>query len=67
MQLAVQNDLVVHQLDVKTAYLNAPIDCEIFMEQPEGFKYTCSNINSSENLVWQLNKSIYGIKQSGRN
>ncbi|CAB3995426.1 Hypothetical predicted protein [Paramuricea clavata] len=35
---AIQNDMLVHQMDVKTAYLNAPIDCEIFMEQPEGYE-----------------------------
>ena len=38
LQHAVQNDIFVHQIDVKTAYLNAPIDCEIFMEQPEGYE-----------------------------
>jgi len=37
IQVAVQHDLLVHQMDVKTAYLNAPIDCEIFVDQPEGF------------------------------
>ena len=43
LQLAVQEDMIVHQMDVKTAYLNAPIDCEIFMEQPEGFVKTDEN------------------------
>ena len=37
MQLAAQYDLTVHQMDVKGAFLHAPIDHEIFMEQPEGF------------------------------
>ena len=31
LQQAIQNDMLVHQMDVKTAYLNAPIDCEIFI------------------------------------
>lgn len=26
-------DLDVHQMDVKTAFLNAPIDCELYVEQ----------------------------------
>ena len=43
MQLAVQDNLVVHQMDVKTAYLNAPIDCEIYIEQPEGFEQQDKN------------------------
>lgn len=38
MQLAAQYDLKLHQMDVKTAYLHAPIDCEIYMKQPEGFE-----------------------------
>ena len=36
--MVVQYDLIVHQIDVKTAYLHAPIDYEIFVVQPEGFK-----------------------------
>ena len=38
MQLAVQEGMVVHQMDVKTAYLNTPIDCELNIEQPEGLR-----------------------------
>ena len=63
MQLAAEYNLCVHQLDVKTAYLNAPIDCEIYVEQPEGFRVN----DSDKDLVWRLNKSLYGLKQSGRN
>ena len=64
MQLSVQYDLLVHQMDVKTAYLNADIDCEIFVVQPEGFE-KCSD--DGQELVCKLNKSLYGLKQSGRN
>ena len=63
-QLAVQNDMVVHQMDVKTAYLNAPIDCEIYVKQAEGFEKKGEN---DEQLVCRLKKSLYGLKQSGRN
>ena len=38
MKKAVQEDLVLHQMDVKTAYLHAPIDCEVYLEQPEGYE-----------------------------
>ena len=34
IQCAIQNDMVIHQMDVRTAYLNALIDCKIYMEQP---------------------------------
>ena len=54
--------MFVHQMDIKTAYLNAPIDCEIFMELPEGYEG-----KSGEKLVYKLRKSLYGFKQSGRN
>lgn len=37
MQKAAQEDLVLHQMNVKTAYLHTPIDCEIYIEQSEGY------------------------------
>lgn len=61
MEKAAQDDLILHQMDVKTAYLHAPIDRDIYMEQPEGYEKV------GENLVCKLEKSIYGLKQSGRN
>ena len=64
IQLAVQMNLKVHQMDVKSAYLNAPIDKEIFVEQPQGYEIKGKN---NETLVWKLKKSLYGLKQSGRN
>ena len=64
VQLAAQNDLILHQMDVKTVYLNAPIDCEIYMEKPEGFAVPS---NFEDVLVCKLNKSLYALKQSGRN
>ena len=64
LQYAIQNDMLVHHMDVKMAYLNAPIDCEIFMEQPERYERVGKN---GERLVCKLNKSLYGLKQSGQN
>ena len=64
MQLAVQKGMVIHQMDVKTAYLNAPIDCELYVEQPEGYEQKGPN---GQKLVCKLKKSLYGLKQSGRN
>ena len=64
LQRVVQYDMTIHQMDVKTAYLNAPIDCDIYMQQPEGFTQLGSN---GESLVCKLKKSLYGLKQSGRN
>ena len=64
MQISVQYDLFIHQMDVKNAYLNADIDCEIFVEQPKGFE---RQGKGGERLVCKLKKSLYGLKQSGRN
>ena len=64
VQISVEKNLELHQMDVKTAFLNAPIDCSIYVEQPEGY---VSKNKKGENLVLRLKKSLYGLKQSGRN
>lgn len=64
MQKAAQENLILHQMDVKTAYLHAPIDYEIYMEQPEGYD---EKSQTNEKIVCKLEKSLYGLKQSGRN
>ena len=35
--IAVIHNLEIHQMDVKTVFLNGDLDEEIYMEQPEGF------------------------------
>nr|GEU55754.1 hypothetical protein [Tanacetum cinerariifolium] len=35
--LAAIHNLVIHQMDVKTAFLNGDLDKEVYMKQPEGF------------------------------
>ena len=64
LQLAVQYNLTVRQMDVKSAYLYAPIDCELFVEQPQGFSTTDKG---GKHLIHKLKKSLYGLRQSGRN
>ena len=64
MQIAVNENLEIEQMDVKTAYLNADIDQIVYVQQPEGFQKAGIG---GENLVCRLNKSLYGLKQSGRN
>lgn len=59
--LAANYALKVHQMDVKTAFLNGELKEEIFMKQPEGFVS-----KGEENLVCKLQRSIYGLKQSAR-
>ena len=59
LQRMVQNNMTVHQMDVRTVYLNAPIDREIYIEQ--GFK------KLGNNGVCKLNRSLYRLQQSSRN
>ena len=59
--MRVRQGIKFRQMDIKTAYLNAPIDEEIFLEQPEGFK------QGDGDMVYKLKRSLYGLKQSGRN
>ncbi|HEY0433295.1 MAG TPA: reverse transcriptase domain-containing protein [Chitinophagaceae bacterium] len=56
--LAANQNLKIHQMDVKTAYLNGDIDETIIMTQPEGF--------AKGNKVCKLKKALYGLKQAGR-
>jgi hypothetical protein len=61
MQFAAAEGLIVDQMDVKTAYLNADIDCTVYVEQPEGYCKTDTNGNK---LVCRLNKSLYGLNKA---
>ena len=49
----------IHQLDVKTAFLNANLSEEIFIEIPDGHK-------EQPGKILKLNKALYGLKQSPR-
>jgi hypothetical protein len=37
LSLAASYGLIVHQMDVKTTFLNGELDKEIYMDQPDGF------------------------------
>ena len=61
LAFAVQNNMIIHQMDVVTAFLNGTLDEEIYMEQPPGYI-----VEGKENLVCELKRSLYGLKQSSR-
>ena len=61
LALAAHQDYEVHQMDVKTAFLNGDLDVKLYMMQPEGFI-----VEGQEEMVCELRKSLYGLKQAGR-
>lgn len=61
MALVAYFDLELHQMDVKTAFLNGDIKETIYMVQPENFVS-----GDPKNMVCKLTKSIYGLKQASR-
>jgi len=60
LAVAVNQDLEVHQLDIKTAFLNAIMKETVYMKQPKGY----SKVKKKQNLVCKLNKTLYGTKQA---
>jgi hypothetical protein len=59
LSLAASHGLLVHQMDVKIAFLNGELEEEIYMIQPGGYVVKCQ-----EDKVCKLVKSLYGLKQA---
>ena len=57
MALVAHFNLELHQMDVKTTFLNGDLTKDVYMIQPDGFVE-----NGIERLVCKLRKSIYGRK-----
>lgn len=50
-------------MDVKAAYLHAPIDTDVYVQMPQGYE----KYRDGKQLTCHLQKSLYGLKQSARN
>jgi len=61
MTLVAHFDLDLHQMDIKTTFLNGDIDETIYMVQPKNFVS-----GNSKSMVCKLKKFIYGLKQASR-
>lgn len=60
LTLAAKDNLEVHQIDIKTAYLNAPLQHDVYIRLPKNLP--------NEDLrgkIAKLNKAVYGLKQAG--
>ncbi|GJR12514.1 retrovirus-related pol polyprotein from transposon TNT 1-94 [Tanacetum coccineum] len=52
-------NMVVYQMDVKTAFLNGNLREEVYVSQPDGFVDLYN-----PNHVYKLKKALYGLKQA---
>jgi hypothetical protein len=59
--LAAKMKWKLHQMDVKTAFLNGVIEEEMYIEKPQGFE-----VEDRKSHVCQLKKALYGLKQAPR-
>ena len=59
--LAAKDNLLLHQMDVTTAFLSGTLGEDVYTKQPDGFA-----TKGKEHLVCKLKKNIYGLKQSPR-
>jgi hypothetical protein len=59
LAVAARRNWKVHQIDIKTAFLNGEIDKDVYMQQAPGFV-------DGDGKVVKLGKSIYGLKQAPR-
>jgi hypothetical protein len=59
--LAAKMKWKLHQMDVKTTFLNGVIEEEVYIEQPQGFE-----VEDRKTHVCRLKKALYGLKQAPR-
>jgi transposase InsO family protein len=60
LALVAAEDMELHQLDIKTAFLNGELEEDIWMEQPPGY-----TVGGSD-MVCYLHKALYGLRQAPR-
>ncbi|GKE85404.1 retrovirus-related pol polyprotein from transposon TNT 1-94, partial [Tanacetum coccineum] len=61
LAFAAHMNMIVYQMDVKTAFLNVILHEEVYVSQPDGFVD-----QENPNHVYKLKKALYGLKQAPR-
>ena len=61
ISIAAQNNWKLHQMDIKSAFLNVYLAEQIYVEQPAGYVQ-----KGEENNVYRLRKALYWLKQVPR-
>jgi hypothetical protein len=61
LAIAAQNRWIMHQMDVKFAFLNGYLEEEVYVRQPSGYE-----IDKHRDKVYKLRKVLYGLKQASR-
>jgi hypothetical protein len=73
--LSLLSGLKHRQVNYVSAYTQAPLDCELYMNIPPGFTVnnntlefsSSSTRGNSNDYLLRLNKNVYGLKQAGNN
>nr|GFA31313.1 copia protein [Tanacetum cinerariifolium] len=61
LAFAAHMNMIVYQMNVKTAFLNDILREEVYVSQPDGFVD-----KNNPNHVYKLKKALYGLKQAPR-